>query len=104
MHILCSFDGVLPENPSYVMYTPNDGYSTLLNTAYGQVADNVEGAFLRVTSDPTRLYAIKQANIYVYDMAKDKIRIGTASEITTDDWVFIRNRRAVCHEVVVFRR
>lgn len=104
LHILCSFDGVLPENPSYVMYTPNDGYSTLLNTAYGQVADNVEGAFLRVTSDPTRLYAIKQANIYVYDMAKDKIRIGTASEITTDDWVFIRNRRAVCHEVVVFRR
>lgn len=102
--ILLSFDGDIPTTPRYIEGSPNDTYTSLLNTAYGQVLDNIDGDFLRVSSDKTRLYAVKNVNLYVYDMQKDEVRLGSPQEVTTNDWVFIRNRRAVCHEVVVFRR
>lgn len=95
--ILMSFEsGVLGQNGNL-----HSDYCTV----FGEVKEVEDGgAICKIhIGSEDRIYYLNGATVYVYDRNKERVSVGSLSDVSPEDKIFVRIRRCGAEEVVLYR-
>ena len=102
LHVIHDHDDLTPR---YTMFNSNDHISEM-NTAFGKVTEFKTGSYFKLDSSSTRKYPFGRykPNVYLYNTNSGTFtRLLEMTNLTEDDYVFVRCARADVKDIVIYR-
>ena len=102
LHVIHDHDDLTPR---YTMFNSNNHISEM-NTAFGKVTEFKTGSYFKLDSSSTRKYPFGRykPNVYLYNTNSGTCtRLLEMTNLTEEDYVFVRCARADVKDIVIYR-